>query len=1350
MASSIRIPGRPAPLSAGDAKGTPRAPRELFAQLLKAAPGAARDEAAQALEKLLPESRRTVEDALLTFDDKERAQLLAASTTGKTPKLAELFKSSVRAVDDAEFRRRVGNREKLIAAHESGIALTQSMQRLDFIADKAVAAFDPLTGDVLVDVDRLAGKNVEGVLAHEGAHRKMAQLSPEQRAAVVNAFTSSPQWPVMRATVEAGDIAVVNMSNARIVDELLATVAGEPGTPLAKLVQPILDSDALAPLRAPASNKPFVGTTGELELDGWIETDTSDPSANWSRLNDTQKDALRDAEKGAEDNSKAKHQALVDRVKRLGFSEADLTKALDYFATKAQVTVNFTPDKQTADGKPLIDAFLAEASYKNQFESKITSGSFGPTEGSMRDGWEKTIFKGDYNKHSLIPAERPKYGSLNAEENAAGGAQYYGNSFLVLKNGVKNRLTMTPYDSSSMQANQVGTSQHIENVLADASVPDGKLTAMLDIALGRPRPAGDWSSNYIEAQLHGPLDFATDVDRVVVNSRYKGNASYEPKLRDFAKKLGVELDWTDGSTIFDDNSVPMQYSFGGMGYLNAPQPPKDFTAVHYADTVAYVPATATPAKPANIPRGYVLVDHPAAGMVIVPERLTAAGKLNPALGFGDTASGQPAPAVALGKSYQVPNTVTGGNSWIDGPAVPAGYTAIALGVGTKSGFAFVPTAKDSAVPATPFGFEAVKNAKAGTILIPQQFLKDGAPAPGLIFGNPLAGLAAPVVSLAPPPNTNYSLPNQYGPAYGTVNVSAPAAPTGYTAVRFGDSVAFVPAKADAPAPDEAPAGYVAYKHAAAGLTFLPVKYMEDGVRSKDVSFGIAASGMAAPAVELAKSYPFSDYPYPIEAPVPPPGYTVVRFNGQMVAYVPTAKETPVPANPPDGYAAVNDPEAGTVFVPNTAASGGALTTPAGTNPYAATAKDMPPPVVAMAPPAPVSVQITTVGYGTFNVQVPPPPTGYTIIGYGNNVAYLPTGASTPVPKKAPNGYVAVTDPEAGTIFIPASWVLDGKANPGIPFGSTAAGYAAPVVNLAPPAPVNVQIPSPYAGGGMQTVQVPPAPDGYTIVAATTGGVAYVPKDAKAAVPKKPPFGYVPAKVDGLGTVFVQNGMASGDAIIPGYGFGATATGYAEPVKKLSVAVAMPNPSGAGYPAVTLYVPPPPDGYTILGYAGSSVAYVPTSASTAVPKDPPLGYVAVKHKTAGTLFVPAAYAPSGELTAGYAFGDTAAGMPAPVVKLSVGTPQNFTFPGGLNISAYPPPPGYTVVLYGGAVAAYVGTTKDATPPDLELPNYTVIKDPTMGNLLIPSNYCPGGTRYAGYFFSATATGQPAPFMDVNGK
>jgi len=104
----------------------------------------------------------------------------------------------------------------------------------------------------------------------------------------------------------------------------------------------------------------------------------------------------------------------------------------------------------------------------------------------------------------------------------------------------------------------------------------------------------------------------------------------------------------------------------------------------------------------------------------------------------------------------------------------------------------------------------------------------------------------------------------------------------------------------------------------------------------------------------------------------------------------------------------------------------------------------------------------------------------------------------------------------------------------------------------------------------------------------------------------------------------------------------------------------------------------------------------------------------------------------------------------VVKLSPGTPQMYSFAGGPTVSAYPPPPGYTVVLYGGAVAAYVPTTKDAKPPDIELPNYTVIVDPTMGNLLIPSNYCPGGTRYAGYFFSTTATGQPAPFMDVNGK
>jgi hypothetical protein len=1459
MASSIRIHGGKTLGTSPEAKGPTPAPQALLTRLSQLPAGAARDEVAAQLEKLLPAQKKQLDDALQTFDSKQREKLIAACTTGKTPQLAALFKSTVRAVDDAEFRRRVGSRKELIAAHESGKALAKSMDRLDIIADKAVAAFDPLTGDVLVDVDRLAGKDVDAVLEHELAHRKLHQLTPDQRSAIVKAFTSSPLWPKLRDGVEASDPAVVNMTPSRLVDELLAIVTGEPKHPLAALARPILQSKALEPLRnVKTTNNAYVDTSHELELDAWVETDGPDASANWSRLNDTQKHALRDAETNAIKNSSAQHTALLQRVQRLGFSAADLDQALQYLSTKAQITVNFQPDKMTGAGAPLIDRLTAEDEYRNQFETKISGGSLAPTEGSMRDGWERTIFRGDYHTHSLIPAERPKYGSLNAEENARGGATHYGNSFLVLKDGVKNRLTLTPYDSSVMNADLVGTMSHLENVLVNSYLPDGKLTEIMNKALGRSGAAGDFSSNYIEVQVHGPIDLKTDTARVVANAMYKGNATYEPKLREFAKKLGVELEWTNGTIIYDDNSVPVNFSFAGIGNVMAPAAPKDFTAVHYGDSVAYVPAVAGAALPDALPRGFVAVTHPAFGKVAVPERFAPGGKLSEDVLFGEPAAGLAAPIAPAGKAYQVPNPTGYGALFLDGPQVPAGYTAVSLSLAGGAGFAFVPVATDTPAPETPFGFAAVKHPKAGSILVPKKFAAGDALAPGVVFGTQLAGLAAPVVSLAPPPPVNYSLTHIYGPAYGATNVVAPPAPPDYTAVRYGDTVAFVPSKAGAAVPEEAPAGYVPFKHPTAGLTFVPAKYMIGGTRAKDTGFGVVANGLAAPAVTLAQLYSFSAG-YPTEAPVPPPGYTVLRVGASnTVAFAPAVKDAPVPAEAPDGYAAVKDPEAGTVFVPLALASGDKL---AEGNVYGETAKDMPAPLVALAPPPPVTVSLphpSGPAYGRYNLAVPPAPEGFTIVGYQNSVAYVPAKADAPLPKKPPNGFTAVAHPEAGTVFIPTALVSGGELNPAIPFGGTATGYAEPVVAVAPPPPitvnlqhpsgaaygrynitvppapdgftivgysnnvayvktradapdpkkppfgyvavkhpeagtvyilagmvsgtelnpsipfgptaasmpepfvavappppVTVQIPNPAGPAyGASNYSVPPAPDGYTIVG-YANNVAYVPTKAGVAEPKKPPFGYVPVTDPDAGLIYVPAGLVvttpAGPELNPAYAFGKVASGYAAPVVDLSpppnINVTVENPAGPAYGKISANVPPAPDGYTIVGYS-NTVAYVPKTEGVGEVKRPPVGYVAAKHPGIGTVYVPAGYAPGGVLNPGYAFGKAADGFAAPAVSIAVPPPQVFQF-GGVNINAYPPPPGFTVALYAGNQAAYVRASTDAKLSYIP-PNYVVVNDPTLGEIMLPQNFAPGGARYAGYFFTTVATGQPAAFMDINGK
>ena len=53
------------------------------------------------------------------------------------------------------------------------------------------------------------------------------------------------------------------------------------------------------------------------------------------------------------------------------------------------------------------------------------------------------------------------------------------------------------------------------------------------------------TSPYVELQVHGPVEFAKDVARIVIDRKYEGSI-YAKKLRLFAKKNGIPVWWHDG------------------------------------------------------------------------------------------------------------------------------------------------------------------------------------------------------------------------------------------------------------------------------------------------------------------------------------------------------------------------------------------------------------------------------------------------------------------------------------------------------------------------------------------------------------------------------------------------------------------------------------------------------------------------------------------------------------------------------------------------------------------------------------------------------------------------------------
>lgn len=297
-----------------------------------------------------------------------------------------------------------------------------------------------------------------------------------------------------------------------------------------------------------------------------------DESGKLSRLNDTQQAVLADVKTKAAGRSDAARAALLQVAQRNGYSEAEVDQALAYIKDKAPVTINFHPDKalkqQTSAGygrtgaaadmkyevavdretSRLVDAFMVDGHYKNQFETGITSGSNSAYPGGSRDRWEETIFEKGYHGHTLIPAERPKYGAMNAANNPKGPAGHYGSSYFVLKPGAKDRITFTPKNSSGCQAAHVGTADHFQHVLKDAS----NFKEIMEVALGRKEfsTASGWG--YLEAQVHGPIEFDKDIAAVVIDKKFAGT-EYEDKLRKFAKMKGIDVQWQDGQKIYNDD-----------------------------------------------------------------------------------------------------------------------------------------------------------------------------------------------------------------------------------------------------------------------------------------------------------------------------------------------------------------------------------------------------------------------------------------------------------------------------------------------------------------------------------------------------------------------------------------------------------------------------------------------------------------------------------------------------------------------------------------------------------------------------------------------------------------------------
>ncbi len=251
--------------------------------------------------------------------------------------------------------------------------------------------------------------------------------------------------------------------------------------------------------------------------------------------------------------------ARAAALARLG-DVPDVAELLDLVAAHGRVTLNFHPDRLLADGRTVAGSLAADGVYRSQFETGVTNGSRSAFLGGDRDRWERDLFGGAYQAPGVLPGERPRYGGLNLLRHADGACPRFGSCHVRLRQHVNLRCTVTVGDSHLGPAD-AGTLDAFEAVLAGyveqarrTGVTLGRLGAdplgvLRELADAPPvADHGRALDDYLEVQVHGPVELAADAEALVLDPSFRGTASGD-LLVDLAARCGLELEWHAGFAL---------------------------------------------------------------------------------------------------------------------------------------------------------------------------------------------------------------------------------------------------------------------------------------------------------------------------------------------------------------------------------------------------------------------------------------------------------------------------------------------------------------------------------------------------------------------------------------------------------------------------------------------------------------------------------------------------------------------------------------------------------------------------------------------------------------------------------
>lgn len=215
-------------------------------------------------------------------------------------------------------------------------------------------------------------------------------------------------------------------------------------------------------------------------------------------------------------------------------------------ARNAKIMIHLDPFEKLPNGVRLIEQLSSDGTFKNDYE---LGRGFEP---EHREVNERDLFGDEYDEASH--KERPNYGVIDLYNLGLASNPLGGDVAFVLKDEVKKRATGSAIDSNSIPYGEEGqwvrSLEDPHHLIIDRwrsrwkniNKKDGQRIRAMDAVL-QGKPNKD-DNRYFEAHIHGGVNFARDVDHILVPQSWKSDKDHKEKhdaIKNFAKQFGLQI-----------------------------------------------------------------------------------------------------------------------------------------------------------------------------------------------------------------------------------------------------------------------------------------------------------------------------------------------------------------------------------------------------------------------------------------------------------------------------------------------------------------------------------------------------------------------------------------------------------------------------------------------------------------------------------------------------------------------------------------------------------------------------------------------------------------------------------------